>query len=103
MLLQTRDLQLAATLKCIGHKIIRIDTHRDGKSLVFIFTNEENKTQEQVNRYMGRELRIEPRSLFAAAGVLKSWIDQKKQNQKWKLNKKENHENNQSKTQPRSH
>lgn len=76
---KTRDLQLASTLKCMGHHILGMEKHHDGRSLIFIFEDPDNAVRKHEEDYVGQRLRVEPRELFSTTSTLKSWVDQKKQ------------------------
>lgn len=76
---RTRDLQLAATLQCLGHKIIRLQDHptKPGTKQ-FVFEDVPNKEgytpSYDASRYLKKELRVEPTNLFYNNTNLREWV-----------------------------
>jgi hypothetical protein len=76
---KTRDLRLAASLQSLGHNIIKLEDHpeKDGTKL-FVFENKKNHDgdtpEEDASKFLRRELRIEPNTLFHNNANLREWV-----------------------------
>lgn len=76
---KTNDLQLAATLQSLGHRITKLEDHPEKTGVkLFVFDNTPGDTgrtpQEDSVLYLSRQLKVEPNELFQNNANLRAWV-----------------------------
>tara|TARA_Y100000310_G_C20229723_1_gene599649 strand:- start:38 stop:280 length:243 start_codon:yes stop_codon:yes gene_type:complete len=67
---ETNDLNLTATLCCLGYGIAHLD-RSNAKRVVFFISGDQKAIQKDVERYWNGELKLSPSQLFLHQKALK--------------------------------
>jgi hypothetical protein len=73
----TCDIEMAATLRTLGHKVIELGEKRDGKLRRVKFIFEHDKVKEDLRKWLNGELMVDPRELLNNFNDLKGLVNNK--------------------------